>query len=116
MSILDKAIIRKTGYQKTESIEVPDFAECKVDKIPPLGLEAPYRRQDQYILELTLRVSFWANSVEYDTACENARTLMVRNLYEDCLILVHEIRSSILGGDKHEALKLLDKLIKLVTE
>jgi hypothetical protein len=99
LSILDNLRERSLGYHRMDEFNAPDF--CTVRCAPtaaPLrpGLDA----NEQWALEATLSVTFWANRAQFPQVKEKAEKALVHRLYADILGDLAELQLQISNGNK----------------
>lgn len=110
MNVLDKLRERAMGVYRTSDWIRPikvEQAERLTGETRPGTLD----KNEQYELDLTIRVQYWANTVQRAQCRKIAERHLANMLYRDVIAGLHQVESAIAEGEQLIALKLCSALI-----
>jgi hypothetical protein len=114
VSILEHLEARSIGYRHLDEFDAPDFCTVKYGETGKsrYGLDA----NQEWCLEATISVTFWANTAQYQHAREIAERALVHRLYADVLRELPELRMQISNGSRMGCLRIVDRIEQTLTE
>jgi len=114
LSVLDRLETRSTGYRRMDDFSAPDFFKVEsgeTGKIRP-GIYA----NEEWYIQATLSVTFWANQAQFQFAKEIAEHALVNRLYYDVLSDLNELQLQISNGDKMACREIVCRIKSKITD
>ena len=102
----------RKGYMQGYDEFVKPLVYWNVGETGEVRDHTPDRNQE-WFLEATVRITFWANKAQYHDAARLAETALLHRLYEPVLRELHNMRLAISNGDKREAFAVVDRMAKI---
>jgi hypothetical protein len=104
--VLEHLQERSLGYRRRDDFMAPDFfaVKCGPTNVP---LRPGTDANEQFCLEATLSVTFWANQAQFSRAREIAERALIHRLYADVLADLTELHLQINNGDRDACHKIV---------
>lgn len=115
MSIIDNFNLHETGHRKIDDIDyqtfvtMEDFTERNDNFFNVVDLNYTH----EYRFDLNLGIKFYTNPNTLNYQLKEAKYRLSNIIYGDIIKQTHELRNSILAGDKMKALEVTDNILNL---
>ena len=114
MSIWRHMTVNSTGEYRIDQFRP---VSCRLDmessgEIRPGSMD----KNERWVMQATVRVDFWANRAQLQTARSIALRAIAAKMYHDELGQLHQLRVAIMDGNADAAMLLVSKMERSMTD
>jgi hypothetical protein len=103
---------RRTGQLAIDDFRPPAVIDVSDKKTGADDGGRGFATREEYELTARLRVVYWANRAEHQTARQHAEKVLLHRLYEPVLKEIAELRKTIYDRDPHAAIAVCERIEK----